>query len=206
MKNFKVYQLPTEHNAKFMRLSFVKEHNIMPKLEDYKLVYEGELDDDEQVSEIYDLDTIYGRFQGVKPEGYKGTSISVSDVVFIYGKYFYCDSLGWKEVSFQPKNVITFAPEDVPEEEIGTKEHEITLFYHNIHFAKNGNLLSGDMKIGTWEKEIIGGRDASGNKLVPYLYWITLNGIPSYSHVPFYTRKEVKKSLDCKTVKVLLPF
>ena len=103
MKQFKVYQLPVEHAAKFMRLSFVKEHNIMPKLEDYKLVYEGELDDDNQVSEIYDLDTIYERFQGVKPEGYKGTSISVSDVVFIYGKYFYCDSCGWEEVVFFKK-------------------------------------------------------------------------------------------------------
>lgn len=123
MKNFKVYQLPAEHAAKFMRLSFVKEHNIMPKLEDYKLVYEGELDDDNQVSEIYDLDTIYGRFQGVKPEGYKGTSISVSDIVFIYEKYYYCDSCGWKEISFQPQNTITFASEDVPQEEIDLEEN-----------------------------------------------------------------------------------
>lgn len=98
MKKFKVYQLPVKHNAKFMRLSFVKEHNIMPKLEDYKLVYEGEFEPQGEYSEP---DQLYMKFQGEKPEGYTGHSISMSDVVEIDGKYYYCDSYGWEEVDFE---------------------------------------------------------------------------------------------------------
>ena len=97
MKQFSIYQLPVEHAAKFMRLSFVKEHNIMPKLEDYKLVYEGEFEPQGEYSEP---DQIYMKFQGEKPEGYTGHSISMSDVVEIDGKYFYCDSYEWEEVAF----------------------------------------------------------------------------------------------------------
>lgn len=115
MKQFKVYQLPVEHNAKFMNLEFVRENNIMPKLEDYKLVYEGEFEPQGEYSEP---DQLYMKFQGEKPEGYTGHSISMSDVVEIDGKYYYCDDYGWEEISFQPQNTITFAPEDVPQEEL----------------------------------------------------------------------------------------
>ena len=92
MKKFKIYQLPVENNAKFMGLEFVTEHNIMPKLEDYNLVYEGEVEDDA------DLDDIYRMLNVARPKDYKGHSLSVSDVVEIGGYYFYCDSFGWEEV------------------------------------------------------------------------------------------------------------
>ena len=101
MKNFKVYQLPVEHAAKFMGLEFVTKHNILPKLEDYKMVYEGEFEPQGEYSEP---DQLYMKFQGEKPEGYTGHSISMSDVVEIDGKYFYCDDYGWEEVFFQTED------------------------------------------------------------------------------------------------------
>lgn len=93
MKKIKIYQLPISNNAKFMRFSFVKKHNIMPKLEDYKLVYEGEEDDE------VELDDIFTKFNIAHPEGFKGHSLSVSDVVELDGKYYYCDDMGWEEVT-----------------------------------------------------------------------------------------------------------
>ena len=94
MKKIRIYQLPVEHKAKFMGLEFVTENNIMPKLEDYNLVWEGEVEDGS------DLDDIYRIFNVNHPEGYTGHSLSMSDVVFMDGKYFYCDDYGWEEVSF----------------------------------------------------------------------------------------------------------
>lgn len=118
MKKFKVYQLPVEHKAKFMSLDFVKENSIMPKLEDYKLVWESEVEEMEGESGVMLLDHIYTEFQGTKPADFKGHSLSMSDVVEVDGKYYYCDSFGWEEIFSQPQNTITFAPEDVPQEEL----------------------------------------------------------------------------------------
>lgn len=65
----------------------------------YDEVFSGDVDAD-------DLEEIYGIFNLNHPEGYAGRSLSVSDVVQIDcdGKpaFFYCDSIGWQEVSFQP--------------------------------------------------------------------------------------------------------
>jgi len=93
MKNVRIYQLPVEHAAKFMRLEFVKEHDIMPKLEDYKIVYEGNEDDE------VELDDIFMKFNTSHPEGFKGHSLSISDIVALDEKYYYCDSMGWEEVT-----------------------------------------------------------------------------------------------------------
>ena len=101
-KSVRVYQLPIEHPAKFMRYGFVEKENIIPRLSDYSLVWEGEVDD------YTELDVIYRMLNaGRMPEGFKGHSLSVSDVVEMDGKFFYCDSVGWKEV---------FLPEDKDEE------------------------------------------------------------------------------------------
>lgn len=104
MKQFRVYQLPVEHAAKFLHLDFVKKYGMMPKLEDYKVVYEGEFEPQGEYSEP---DQLYMKFQGEKPEGYKGHSISMSDVVEIDGEYFYCDAIGWENVTeLFPKPVL----------------------------------------------------------------------------------------------------
>jgi len=104
MKQFKVYQLPVEHKAKFMRLSFVRENNIMPKLEDYNLVGESHIYPKADTSVFTMLDDIFTTLNTCKCDWFSGHSLSVSDVVEIDGKYYYCDSYGWEEISFQPKN------------------------------------------------------------------------------------------------------
>lgn len=192
MKNFKVYQLPVEHNAKFMRLSFVKKHNIMPKLEDYKLVYEGEFEPQGEYSEP---DQLYMKFQGEKPEGYTGHSISMSDVVEIDGKYYYCDSIGWEEISFQT------------EEEEKSEEHIVTLSEEHLHFAKNGDILNGSIKVGEWKVDRIWERqgsryDRSGNLTVENMWSAKLIGDPV--RYMDYTRKQLKKTISGRKVTIRL--
>ena len=132
MKQFRIYQLPVEHKAKFMDLEFVKEHSIMPKLEDYKLVWEGEVEDN------ITLDGIFHKFNVAHPEDFKGYSLSMSDIVEMDGKFFYCDSYSWENVTELVK------PADL---------HEVTLAEPHIHFAKDGRILYGTTKIGTYEKD-----------------------------------------------------
>lgn len=122
MKRFSVYQLPIQNKAKYMGYDFVNENNIMPKLNDYKMVYEGEIRDEA------DLDDVYMYLQGSKPEGYKGHSLSTSDIVFMDGDYFYCDDFGWVKVHFvkvTPKTYkVTFFSKEL--------EIENVITYHNI--------------------------------------------------------------------------
>lgn len=70
----------------------------------YDLVYDGSV-------EVDDIEDIYLIFNTEKPEGYKGRSLSVSDVVEIVKSddikpgFYYCDSIGFKLVPFDPELV-----------------------------------------------------------------------------------------------------
>lgn len=94
MKTYTIYQLPAENKATFMGLDFVERNNIMPTKADYKKVYTGEIENDADLDKIYMIFNI-----GRRPEGYKGRSLSVSDVVEMDGKFNYCDDFGWEEVT-----------------------------------------------------------------------------------------------------------
>ena len=204
-KNFKIYQVNDEkENARYIMFSGLDmlEHlELRDKLSLnlYNKVWEGSVEAEEGKSIITILDHIYMKFQSPRLEGYKGHSLSVSDIVEIDGKYYYCDSYGWEEITF-------------PTEE----EHEVTLYSGHIHFAQNGDLLHGSIKIGTWEKEDVwaknGGRhyDKSGNRLVPFIYWVTIiskdfcNTAHAQVPIPYYSRKEVREHLDGKKVTVTI--
>lgn len=49
------------------------------------------------------LEHIFEAFNIRRPKDFKGHSLSVSDVVVMDGKAWYCDSIGWKEVTSQWK-------------------------------------------------------------------------------------------------------
>lgn len=196
MKNFKVYQLPVEHNAKFMRLSFVKKHNIMPKLEDYQLVGESVIYPKADTSVFTMLEDIFITLNTCKCDWFHGHSLSMSDVVEIDGKYYYCDSLGWEEVSFQTEE---------PQKE--GEEYTVTLSEEHLHFAKNGDILNGSIKVGEWKVDRIwerqgGRRDKSGNLTVENMWSAKLIGDPV--RYMDYTRKQLKKTISGRKVTVRL--
>lgn len=102
MRNFRLYQIESQmdaaHGIVFSALETLekmKKRNSLT-LDLYDVVYEGTLEDD------LDLEDIYTAFQGHKPEGYKGHSVSMSDVVEMEGKFYYCDRYEWVEITFAP--------------------------------------------------------------------------------------------------------
>ena len=68
----------------------------------YDLVFDGEV-------EAKDLEAVYAKFNLDHPAGYTGRSMSVSDVVEVVESttckegYYFCDSIGFKEIPFQPE-------------------------------------------------------------------------------------------------------
>ena len=70
----------------------------------YDRVFSGEVN-------CRDLEDVYCKFNNDFPEGYKGRSLSVSDVVEVFDSEtvepgaYYCDSVGFKRVDFDPEEV-----------------------------------------------------------------------------------------------------
>jgi len=62
----------------------------------YQKVFEGEIDGDDDETT---LERIFSKFQGAKPDGYTGRSVSVSDMIKLDGKTYFTDSYGFKKLS-----------------------------------------------------------------------------------------------------------
>lgn len=103
----KIYQIDMErdeHRIAMMgyedTLARLNSDSIDPTI--YDLVFDGEV-------EARDLEAVYAKFNLDHPAGYTGRSMSVSDVVQVVesntGKegFYFCDSIGFKEIPFQPE-------------------------------------------------------------------------------------------------------
>lgn len=107
MKQFKILQIKSDsqatHGIKFSGLEDITKHGLRDKLtiDIYNQVYEGSIEDDDTMTI---LDKIFSKFQGVKPSNYTGHSVSVSDLIAMDGKYYFCDSFGWKEITLNKSN------------------------------------------------------------------------------------------------------
>ena len=90
---YKIYQLlPMYHD-----LLFEKYDNTEFNIENYKQVYDGNIDAEENV--IGTLEKIYLMFNLSKPNDFCGHSLSVSDVVELDKEKYYVERFGWKKVS-----------------------------------------------------------------------------------------------------------
>ena len=103
----KIYQIDMErdeHRIAMMgyedTLARLNGESIDPTL--YDLVFDGEV-------EAKDLEAVYAKFNLDHPAGYTGRSMSVSDVVEVVESatakegFYFCDSIGFKEIPFQPE-------------------------------------------------------------------------------------------------------
>ena len=101
---YKVFQIPfpnTEAEEKiYCRYAFMSLDRIdNVHFEYYSETYSGNIDT--KNTDIYKiLDDIFRELNINHPSDYKGHSLSVSDIVEINGKYYFCDDLGWKELNF----------------------------------------------------------------------------------------------------------
>ena len=103
----KIYQIDMErdeHRIAMMghkdTLARLKGESIDPSI--YDLVFDGEV-------EARNLEAVYAKFNLDHPSGYTGRSMSVSDVVQVVESttakegFYFCDSIGFKEIPFQPE-------------------------------------------------------------------------------------------------------
>lgn len=102
--NYNIYMLPDGHPKAFWGTLFLKNETFATK-EEYKLTYSGyidlEVDEISRDSTLYILDKIFEQLNLYRPEDYKCHSLSVSDVVELNGVYYFCDSMGWKELDWR---------------------------------------------------------------------------------------------------------
>ena len=95
MKEVKILQIKESaetHYKMFTPLKRLERLGLQFNPNDYKVVFSGEMDVD-------NAEDVYMRLQFTKPEGYKGHSLSVSDIVVMDGKYLFCDSFGFIDVT-----------------------------------------------------------------------------------------------------------
>ena len=65
---------------------------------DYKEVYSGNIPPDEY-SPTATLEQLFQEFNIHRPADFKGHSLSVSDIVELDGRYWYCDNVGWIDIT-----------------------------------------------------------------------------------------------------------
>lgn len=65
-------------------------------LNDYEVVYEGEIEVGTDPTST--LEKLFEIFNIAHPEDFNGHSLSVSDIVELDGKNYYCDAFGWVEL------------------------------------------------------------------------------------------------------------
>ena len=99
MKKIYIYQIKKQENGfpkyAFRRFEIAEREGLC--FSDYEKVYESkttlELSDNDL------LEVIFKKFNCYPPQDYKATSLSVSDIVRLDNKFYYCDSVGWKDIT-----------------------------------------------------------------------------------------------------------
>ena len=105
MTDIRIYQIDLDRDRDsiaFAPYSSLSRRQNSPEINPdlYEMVFEGAV-------EAEDIEDVYRIFNTEKPEGYKGRSLSVSDVVEIAESedikpgFYYCDIIGFKLVSFE---------------------------------------------------------------------------------------------------------
>ena len=91
---YKIKQIKDVENCAYAFKHYEWAKNVID-LNDYEVVYEGELDYPEMPNALEELFEI---FNNKRPKDFEGRSMSISDVVEIDGKNYYCDFVGWEEL------------------------------------------------------------------------------------------------------------
>ena len=91
---YKIKQIKDVENCAYAFKHYEWAKNVLD-LNDYEVVYEGELDCPEMPNALEELFEI---FNNKRPKDFERRSMSISDVVEIDGKNYYCDFVGWVEL------------------------------------------------------------------------------------------------------------
>ena len=91
---YKIKRIEDVENCAYAFKRYEWAKNVLD-LNDYEVVYEGELDCPEMPNALEELFEI---FNVRRPEDFKGRSMAVSDIIEVEGKNYYCDAIGWVEL------------------------------------------------------------------------------------------------------------
>lgn len=100
LKSIRIHQLKPDADImiKFIGYDELTEKYGEPNPENYQVVYDGQIDTN-------NLEAIYTKFNLNHPPGYKGHSLSMSDVIELYdsagSSFHYVDQFGFQEIVFQ---------------------------------------------------------------------------------------------------------
>lgn len=97
---YKIFQIKDIANVNYAFRNYIEKEF---SLDDYKLVgkgtvlvngnVEGDYTDDDALEDLFVF------FNENKPVYFEGRSLSVSDVVSLDGRLYYCESFGWKRIA-----------------------------------------------------------------------------------------------------------
>lgn len=92
---YNIYQIDDLENCDYV---FRRYEIAKPEFDfsDYKHVYTGVVQSTGNIFQV--LDKIFRILNMEHPDDYTGRSLSVSDIVEINNRYFFCDSFGWVEI------------------------------------------------------------------------------------------------------------
>lgn len=92
---YKLYQVKPDmtYTHGFMGLEMMADLGVKVDLNNYDLVYSGKVENDFNV-----LEKLFEIFNINHPHDFRDRSMSVSDIVEIGGRYYFCDLFGWKEI------------------------------------------------------------------------------------------------------------
>ena len=105
---YTIYQIPSVRRGTpediyrkycFSPLCWIDEVN----LKNYIQVYSDEVEYSDTVKMF--LEYLFKKFNLDHPNDFGGHSMSVSDIVKVDGKYYFCDSIGWKYIEFDNNNI-----------------------------------------------------------------------------------------------------
>ena len=91
---YKIKQIKDVENCAYAFKHYEWAKNVLD-LNDYEVVYEGELDCPEMPNALEELFEI---FNNKRPKDFERRSMSISDIVEIDSKNYYCDFVGWEEL------------------------------------------------------------------------------------------------------------
>ena len=93
---YKIYQVdPRDCDYAFEWWDWAKERF---NFNDYKLIYEGDIVPSEN-GPTATLEELFEIFNIRHPEDFKGHSLSVSDIVELDSQFWYCDNIGWLNIT-----------------------------------------------------------------------------------------------------------
>ncbi len=116
MMRMRLYQINMDRDEKglaFMNYEFVKRRTHSNRIDRkiYDCVFDGVVD-------CKSLESVFALFNFRYPEGYRGRSLSLSDVVEVLESdhmpkgLYYCDSVGFKEVMFTQDKELNKPPKE----------------------------------------------------------------------------------------------